>query len=82
MKKLTLAMWVAIFIAVGVSGCQKECTSTCGIITDDAILDNGCYSLTIKNNCSGNTKTFCFDINTWFTAYVGDNFCVTNTVPW
>jgi hypothetical protein len=82
MKKLFVTLGFVVITAIGMIGCQKECDSTCGIITDDAILDNGCYSLTIKNNCSGNTKTFCFDMNTWFTAYVGDNFCVTNTVPW
>lgn len=82
MKKLLLTIGLAAITAMGLTGCQKECTSTCGIITNDAILNNGCYSLTIQNDCSGNYETFCFDQSTWFTAYVGDNFCVTNVAPW
>jgi hypothetical protein len=79
MKK---TFWLILFAALTFAGCKKDCTSTCGLIVDDEILANGCYSLSIKNDCSGNTKTFCFDSNTWFTAYVGDNFCVTNAAPW
>ena len=82
MKNLLFGMGVATMMTLGLTGCEKECTSTCGTITDDEILGNGCYSLTIRNNCSGNYETFCFDESTWFTAYVGDDFCVNNVAPW
>jgi len=82
MKKLMLTMGLAAITAIGLTGCQKECTSTCGTIVDDAILDNGCYSLSIRNSCSDNVQTFCFDQATWFTSYVGEDFCVNNVTPW
>lgn len=82
MKKFIFTLGLAAITAIGLTGCQKECTSTCGTIINDAILDNDCYSLSIRNECSDNVETFCFDQDTWFTAYVGDNFCVTNVAPW
>ena len=57
-------------------GCEKQDCS-CGVIANDGI-DNGCYWLEIRNDCSQNKKKFCFDNDVWNDAYVGDNFCVTN----
>lgn len=82
MRNLILTMGLAVMTAISMTGCQKECTSTCGTIVNDEILDNDCYSLSIRNSCSDNIKTFCFDQDTWFTSYVGDNFCVNNVTPW
>ena len=58
---------------------NRDCN--CGTIANDGI-DNGCYWLEIRNNCSGNKKTFCFDQDIWMDAYVGDNFCVYNETEW
>lgn len=82
MKNLLIGIGVATMLTLGLTGCEKECVSTCGVITDDEILDNECYSLTIRNECSDNYKTFCFDQSTWVTAFVGDNFCVRDVAPW
>ena len=82
MKKLLLIMGLAAITAIGMTGCNKECSSSCGTITNDAILSNGCYSLSIRNECSDNIKTFCFTQEVWYTAFVGDYFCVTNVPPW
>jgi hypothetical protein len=80
MKKL-LVILAVVFIAVS---CKKECN--CGKIVNDEITfdnaGNACYSLSIKNSCSDNVKTFCFDQSTWFDNQVGDNFCVTNEQSW
>ena len=70
-------------IALSFTSCRKEtfCDSNCGVIVDDGITA-GCNWLDIRNDCSGNVKRFCFDINTWFNNYVGDDFCVTNETSW
>jgi hypothetical protein len=59
--------------------CKYDCS--CGTISNDGI-DNGCYWLEIRNVCSGNKKTFCFDQDIWMSNYVGDYFCVTNQPSW
>tara|TARA_R110000823_G_scaffold140937_1_gene270860 strand:- start:287 stop:529 length:243 start_codon:yes stop_codon:yes gene_type:complete len=80
MKKIILIMAI---IALSFTSCRKEtfCDSNCGVIVDDGITA-GCNWLDIRNDCSGNVKRFCFDINTWFNNYVGDDFCVTNETSW
>jgi hypothetical protein len=60
--------------------CKKE-ECNCGTISNDGV-DNGCYWLEIRNDCSGNKKTFCFDQDVWMNAAVGSHFCVTNEQPW
>jgi len=78
MKKLLSILLISIMLI----GCEKEEDCNCGVITNDEILDDGCYSLTIRNDCSNNYKTFCFDYNVWFNNSVGDDFCVTNVDSW
>lgn len=90
MKKVLL---VLVVVTMALSSCKKEevqpnstppqpsCQSNCGTITNDGIEGN-CYYLDIQNSCTGNVKRFCFDSATWSTAYVGDNFCVTNETGW
>ncbi len=58
---------------------QKQCN--CGTIANDGV-DNGCYWLEIRNDCSGNKKTWCFDEDVWMNAAVGSHFCVTNETSW
>jgi hypothetical protein len=77
-----------IFFIVGLllaTGCgKKECN--CGVITNDEITQdangNNCYTLSIRNSCSNNVKTWCFDYNIWVDNPVGENFCVTNETSW
>lgn len=69
---------------VALSSCEKE-TCNCGTITDDKIFTTGNgleYTLSIRNSCSDNVKTFYFDEQTWLEASVGENFCVTNEKSW
>jgi hypothetical protein len=69
---------------LSLTSCSKECN--CGTITNDEIIldanNNTCYTLTVRNSCSGNSKTWCFDYSVWFEGNVGENFCVTNVDSW
>ena len=40
------------------------------------------YSVDIKNSCSGNVKTWFLSQEDWMDAYVGSNYCITNTESW
>ena len=40
------------------------------------------YSVDIKNDCSGNFKTWILTPDDWMSAYVGTNYCITNTTSW
>jgi hypothetical protein len=75
MKKL-------LFLLIILSSCKKEETTpcNCGTIANDGA--DGCYWLEIRNDCSGNKKTFCFDEDVWMNAYVGSSICVSNEQPW
>lgn len=70
-------------LAIGLVSCSKEEDKpcNCGTIANDGITGT-CYWLEIRNDCSGNKKTFCFDQDVWMDAYVGSNFCVTNQGQW
>lgn len=63
---------------------KQDCT--CGVVTNDDLTSNSdgsiCYSLTVKNDCSGNLKTWCFSASTWYEYAVGDNMCVSNVGTW
>lgn len=75
-------MFLIFALSVGLIGCNKESEQcNCGTIANDGI-DNGCYWLEIRNDCTGNKKKFCFDEDVWMSAYVGSNFCVTNQGQW
>ena len=70
-------------VSIGLSGCEKECSSTCGTIANDGIdSSTNCYWLEIRNECSGNKKKFCFDQDIWMESYVGEHFCVSGVTPW
>lgn len=79
MKKIYLLVITLILITF--SSCEKE-ECNCGVITNDEILANNCYSLTIRNDCSDNYETWCFDYDIWLDNAVGDDFCVTNVDSW
>jgi len=78
MKKLIFS--VAVLFTALVS-CKKEepTPCNCGAIISDNASD---YSVDIKNDCSGNVKTWVLSQNDWMSAYVGSNYCITNTTSW
>jgi len=80
MKKMIMFMGV---VSLVLFSCKKEEAKpcNCGTVANDGI-DNGCYWLEIRNDCSGNKKTWCFDQDVWMNAPVGSHFCVTNETSW
>ena len=78
MKKLMIVFAIA---AMFTSCTKEEEQCNCGTIANDGI-NGSCYWLEIRNDCSGNKKTFCFDQDVWMSAYVGSHFCVTNQGQW
>ena len=76
---------VILILAVALTSCNKDKTCNCGTITNDgADYNDGnfCYWLEIRNSCSDNKKTFCFDEDVWLDANVGESFCVYNEKSW
>lgn len=61
------------------SSCSKNIAKDCkcGVVTDDAIENGNDFTLTIKNDCSGNNKKFNVTLNTWMDYAVGANICIT-----
>jgi len=58
---------------------EQDCA--CGTISNDGI-DNGCYWLEIRNDCTSNKEQFCVDQDTWMVSYVGERFCMSNIQSW
>ena len=62
------------------NSCKKdESTCNCGKIIDDDVND---YSILIRNSCTNNTKKFYLTRGDWITAYVGSDYCITNSGKW
>ena len=84
MKKVLLVGLVCLSLTSCKKVEQKNCN--CGYITDDKITydnsGNMLFTLTIRNSCSGNSKTWYFSESVWMDANVGENFCVTNIDSW
>lgn len=76
MKKVIFSLALA---SVLLTSCKKDEICNCGTIMSD---DPAYYSVSIKNDCSGNVKTFYLSQNDWMSAYVGSNYCITNTTSW
>jgi hypothetical protein len=76
MKKVIFS--IAVLTAL-LSSCNKDEICNCGTIVSDNPSD---YSVDIKNQCSENVKTFYLSENDWMSAYVGTNYCITNTTSW
>ena len=77
MKKVIMIIAVALLAM----SCKKEEVTpcNCGVIQSDNITD---YSVVIKNDCSGNNKTFYLSEGDWMNAHPGNDYCITNTTSW
>ena len=75
MKKLL----IVLLTITALSSCSKNYTKDCkcGVVTDDAIENGNDFTLSIKNDCSGNNKKFYVTLNTWMDYAVGANICMT-----
>jgi hypothetical protein len=81
MKKVIFSLAVSTAI---LSSCKKDeiqptKTCNCGLVVSDNASN---FSVNIKNECSGNIKTWYLSESDWMKAYVGSNFCITNTKSW
>ena len=74
MKKIMIVLLTIIALASCKKDTLKDCK--CGVITDDAIENGNDFTLSIKNDCSGNTKKFYVTLNTWMDGVVGEPFCM------
>lgn len=66
--------------------CEKDCTSNCGIIQDDAIefdnQGNSYYTLLVESECTGVNKKVYVSYSDWLTNHVGDYTCITGSGTW
>jgi hypothetical protein len=76
MKKVIFSLAVATAL---LSSCKKDEICNCGEVVSDNASN---YSVDIKNSCSGNVKTWYLSQEDWMDAYVGSNYCITNTESW
>jgi hypothetical protein len=76
MKKVIFSLAVATAF---LSSCKKDEICNCGEVVSDNASN---YSVDIKNSCSGNVKTWYLSQDDWMDAYVGSNYCITNTESW
>ena len=62
---------------------QEDCN--CGLILDG---NNGTtngeswYTIDVRSNCSGNSKTFYLAKGDWMNAHAGNETCITNETSW
>lgn len=76
MKKMKKIVFAALIL---LSSCKKEKVCNCGLVLSDRVSD---YSVVIRNDCSNNEKRFILEPGDWMNAYVGSNYCITNTTSW
>ena len=75
MKKIM----IVLLTIIALSSCSKNATKDCkcGVVTDDVIENGNDFTLSIKNDCSGNNKKFYVTLDTWMDYAVGANICMT-----
>lgn len=75
MKKLIIVLLTITVLSSCSKNIAKDCK--CGVVTDDAIENGNDFTLSIKNDCSGNNKKFYVTLSTWMDYAVGANICMT-----
>lgn len=79
MKKLLLIV-IIVFSLFSCSNDDNPSQScNCGLVLSDRVSD---YSVVIRNSCSGNEQRFYLQGGDWMTAYVGQDYCITNVTSW
>jgi hypothetical protein len=79
MKKLILIFCLLISILACKKEEIKKENCNCGRILSDDVTN---YSIKVRNNCTGNEKTFILQEGDWMNAYVGSDICLTNEPTW
>ena len=79
MKKLLLllSLTILLFSCKGNYEDIEDCN--CGRILSDNVDD---YSIVIRSDCSGNEKRFTLTQGDWVNAFVGSDYCITNSNGW
>ena len=73
-------MKYVFILSLALFSCKKEKKDcSCGIVESDDVQD---YSVTIKNECSSNSKKFYLTPNDWQNSHVGNRQCITNVESW
>ena len=81
MKKLSVLVLGITLLATSFISCSEDdaIDCNCGLITSDNVQN---YSVTIRNNCSGNEETFVLSQGDWMNAHPGSDYCITNISNW
>lgn len=74
MKKIIFGLLIILF-----ASCKKDEVCNCGLVTSDDVTN---YSVVIRNQCTGNSKRFFLTQGDWMNAFVGSNYCITNSGSW
>jgi hypothetical protein len=74
-KLLLLSLTILLFSCNGNE--DEDCN--CGLILSDNVED---YSVVIRSDCSGNEKKFTLAPGDWVNAFVGSDYCITNSEGW
>ena len=74
-KLLLLSLTILLFSCNGNE--DEDCN--CGRILSDNVED---YSVVIRSDCSGNEKRFTLAPGDWINAFVGSDYCITNSEGW
>jgi hypothetical protein len=83
MRKLLLV--IGLTVSFGLTSCKKKVDANengpcnCGLVLSDNVQN---YSVSIRNNCSNNEKTFYLQPGDWMNAYVGQDYCISNVASW
>lgn len=80
MKKLVVLL-VGLTLFLASVSCEKDilCDDQCGLVVSDRVDD---YSVVIRNSCSGNERRFTLSPGDWMNAFVGSDYCITNSNGW
>jgi len=79
MKKLLVFSIILMSIAACKKDEIKKENCNCGRILSDDVTN---YSIVVRNNCTGNKKSFVLEEGDWMNAYVGSDICLTNEPTW
>lgn len=79
MKKLLLLSFLVILLSSCGDNYEEIGDCNCGLILSDEVEG---YSVVIRSNCSGNEKRFTLSEEDWFNAFVGEEYCITNSNGW
>jgi len=69
---------IVLLTLTAFASCKKDALKNCkcGVVTDDKIENSNNFTLSIKNDCSGNNKKFYVTVGTWMDGVVGEPFCM------